>query len=369
MNITTAKRIIELSAKTGEPILMIGDHGIGKSEIVKQIAKENNMHLEILFLSHQEISDLIGIQYMEEVNGKKVTKWSVPEWLQRMYDAAAEGKRCLLFLDELNRAQLDVRQSALQIVLDGKIHEHTLPITNNEKTFIMSAINPHDDDYQVFTLDTALLDRFLTINIEADAKSWIDWAHKNNIHKSIISFISKNPEKLNYRPENGSKGSTPRALAKLSAFINLDEDIDDVLLQIICGKIGIEVGLLFYNYLEEHLKMISIEDIEDFVNTEYKNDSNIKIEDLGLKIKEFTKDVEVQRKIELANQMFSEYETAQLGILLAFMYSLEIETLHTLLLEFRDKNEPKYDEFAALDDKMNKKALFMRIFSKIKVTQ
>ena len=158
-------------------------------------------------------------------------------------------------------------------------------------------------------------------------------------------------------------------MAKLSAFINLDENIDDVLLQIICGKIGTEVGLLFYNYLEEHLKIVSIEDIEDFVNTEYRNDSNINIENLGLKVKEFIKDVEVQRKIELANQMFVEYETEKLEILLAFMYSLEIETLHTLLLEFRDKNESKYDEFAVLDDKMNKKALFMRIYSRIKVTQ
>ena len=361
MDITTAKKIIELSLKTGDAILMEGLHGIGKSDIAKQIAKENGFHIEILFLSHQETADLIGIPHIVEKDGKQLTMWSMPDWLQRMYNASAQGKRCILFLDELNRAQIDVRQSALQLVLEGQIHEHKLPITNGEKTFIISAINPADD-YQVDELDPALLDRFLTIKVEADSVSWLKWANENNIHKTIKMFISKNPDKLHYIPNEG-KGSTPRAYAKLSDFLNLSDNIDeDILLHICKGKIGIDMAIQFVNFYKENVKFISVEDIEDFIS---KQNKTLSVEELGNLIKTFVVDVEVIRKKEIAEQMLNKYSD-DFTNLLAFLYSLEIETMHSTLLDFKETNKEKYQIIADLDDKLNKKGLFMKIFNKLK---
>ena len=41
MNIISAKKIINLAVQAGDAVLMQGSHGIGKSDIAKQIAKEN----------------------------------------------------------------------------------------------------------------------------------------------------------------------------------------------------------------------------------------------------------------------------------------------------------------------------------------
>ena len=366
MNIISAKKIINLAIQAGDAVLMQGSHGIGKSDIAKQIAKENGYHIEVLFLSHQEVADLIGIPHIVEIDGKQITKWSVPVWLQRMYKASTEGKKCMLFLDELNRAQIDVRQSALQLVLEGQIHEHKLPIVDGQKTFIVSAVNPADD-YQVDELDAALLDRFLTIDVEADAESWLKWAEANNINNIIRSFIYKNNNKLCYKVNDG-KGPTPRGWAKLSEFLNLKEKVEeDILYNIIKGKIGAEIGLEFQRYYSEHINFLSVENLEEFIDEQKLLNPNLTLEKLGEKIKEFTKEkeTEVIRKKEIANQMIKKYGLNDNFYLLAFLYSFELETLHSSLLEFKDNFSDEYSHLAKTDDDLNSKKLFLKIYNKI----
>ena len=277
-----------------------------------------------------------------------------------------KSKKCMLFLDELNRAQIDVRQSALQLVLEGQIHEHKLPIVDGQKTFIVSAVNPADD-YQVDELDAALLDRFLTIDVEADAESWLKWAEANNINNIIRSFIYKNNNKLCYKVNDG-KGPTPRGWAKLSEFLNLKEKIEeDILYNIIKGKIGAEIGLEFQRYYSEHINFLSVENLEEFIDEQKLLNPNLTLEKLGEKIKEFTKEkeTEVIRKKEIANQMIKKYGLNDNFYLLAFLYSFELETLHSSLLEFKDNFSDEYSHLAKTDDDLNSKKLFLKIYNKI----
>jgi len=88
MNIDTAKQIIHAAAKADDTVILEGPHGIGKSDIAKQVAIEGNYHLETLFLSHQDIGDIVGIPTLIEIDGNPITTWSKPIWLQRMEVAA-----------------------------------------------------------------------------------------------------------------------------------------------------------------------------------------------------------------------------------------------------------------------------------------
>ncbi len=147
--------LLETARRANENVLIEGVHGIGKSLRVKEYAKKNNLHLEILYLSHQEVGDLIGIPTISN----NTTIWTKPSWLTRMEEANKKGQGCILFLDELNRAQRDVRQIALQITLEKRLHDHILPSIDEIETLVIAAINPEDDkkiDYQVDELDAAL---------------------------------------------------------------------------------------------------------------------------------------------------------------------------------------------------------------------
>ena len=88
MNIISAKKIINLAIQAGDAVLMQGSHGIGKSDIAKQIAKENGYHIEVLFLALMEPGDLMGMPNIKDVGHTSITEWASPGWFQRMIDSA-----------------------------------------------------------------------------------------------------------------------------------------------------------------------------------------------------------------------------------------------------------------------------------------
>jgi hypothetical protein len=358
MNIQTAKNIISAAAIADDTVILEGVHGIGKSQIVNQFATENDYHIEELFLSHNEIGDLIGIPHIVQSDGLTLTTWSVPIWLQRLRNASKNGKKCILFLDELNRAQTDVRQSAMQLVLERKIHEHELPVTSGSRTLIVAAINPADQ-YQVDELDTALLDRFLHVKIEPDAESWLKWARKSGINDTIIGFISEHPDRLHWLSSEGT-GATPRSWAKLSNYLNnADKISNDILFQVMKGKIGTEVASQFYVFFKNYKDSIKITDIENLI-LKHKNSVST-IEELGSYISEKISKIEAIQKIELANQLSNKYGESDIFYLLCYLYSLEIEICISFLKSLK-KNEPDvYKKLAQYDSELNNKNLFKRI--------
>lgn len=185
MNVSNAKKLIRGIAEKNVPIslLLVGAMGIGKSQIVKQVADELGYNIIDLRLAQLEPGDLIGIPYREG----NVTKWAQPEWWPE------EGSKGILFLDELNRAPADVRQAIFQLVLDRHLHTHKLP---NDWP-IVAAINPENGNYQVETLGPAMVRRFCVVPVTPDAETWLAWAHKaGRIQEEITSFIAAHKQML-----------------------------------------------------------------------------------------------------------------------------------------------------------------------------
>lgn len=360
MDIQTAKEIIKAAAIADDTVIMEGLHGIGKSNVVKQFAKENGYHIEELFLSHQEVGDLIGIPHTIENDGITVTTWSMPIWMQRILKAAAQGIPTVLFLDELNRAPIDVRQSALQLVLERQIHEHILPTVNGQRTLVVAAINPADE-YQVDELDPALLDRFLHITVEADAPAWLKWARSNNVNPIVCDFITEYPDRIHWTPADQGIGATPRSWAKLGDFMDNVKSIpEEILFQVMKGKVGTELASQFYTFFKNYVDVVKVEDIENVVND--NKDSVDSIEDLSEMISALMTKSEAIQKSEMAHQLAKKFmPTNDILVFLAYLYSLEIEICVAFLKGYREDDPEMYKKLAAVDTELNDKALFKRI--------
>lgn len=362
MNITTAKQVLEAAAIADDSLLMEGPHGIGKSQIVEQFVEEQNYHLEVLFLSHQEVGDIIGIPHMIERDGVQITTWSKPIWLQRMERAAQEGKRCVLFLDELNRAPIDVRQSALQLVLERRIHEHELPIVNGERALVVSAINPADE-YQVDELDPALLDRFIKIDVEADLKAWLDWG--KHIPQVIRDFLIEYPGRLHYTPvadqENNGVGTSPRSWAKFADYVlKSDQIAPEILLHVMKGKLGTEVGSQFFTFYNNYVDIIKMEDIEKLVD-EHK-DKVKGIEEMGEVVYDLIHKTEAIQKTEMLDQLKEKYAHAEdITPFHAYLYAVETEIRVGFLRSMRKDDPAGYKNLVKHDELLNNKELFKAI--------
>lgn len=357
MNIQDAKLAIRSAMFANDTVIMEGAHGIGKSEIVKQFAKEENMYIVDLRLSNNEVGDLIGIPHIvDHSDGSKITEWSVPSWLKRIREHALVGVKSVLFLDELNRAPTDVRQSALQLVLDKQIHEHHLP----EGTMIVSAINPADE-YQVDELDPALLDRFLFLQVEVDAPSWLKWARESGVNQIVCDFIAEFPDRLHWTPADGGVGATPRSWSKLGSYMDNIKDTPEIILfQIMKGKIGTEIGSQFYSFVKNYVDVVKMADIEQIVKD--NKDEVTDVEEMADLIKVKTQKAEAIHKSELAHQLASKYANKKdMMPFLAFLYSLETEICIAFLKGFRSDEPKLYKNLVQFDTLINDKNLFKRI--------
>ena len=360
MKIEDIKPVLKLALEINDSVILEGYHGIGKSEILKQFAEENGLYFVDLRLSNNEVGDLIGNPRTKKIDNEYVTYWTKPTWLKRIEDKDKNNIRTMLLLDEIGRAQQDVRQSALQLVLDKQIHEHILP----KETFIVAANNPSRLGYQTEDLDFALLDRFLCIDVEIDSKSWLIWAKENNINDVVINFISKYPDLIHYMPEDLSdSGATPRSYEKISKY--LDNGIPDKLLYYIFkGRLGKHTAGRFLEFYNNYSNRITTKDLDNFVNSNL----NLSIEEIanGMKEKFFANKNTIELKAIAEELKITFLETKSITFLV-FLYALNIEVLTSFLKEIKENDDIVYKQIIQLDSNLNNKNLFRKISSKINI--
>jgi len=371
MNIGKIKPILISASKADDVICLVGKHGIGKSEIVRDYCSENDLFFTPLFLSQSEVGDLIGIPISKEDE----MIWTKPEWLVKMETAYLNGKKCVLFLDELNRASTDVLNASLQLILEKQIHMHKLP----KNTQVISAVNPADDDqgYMVSDFDPALWDRMLKLDVEADAESWLGWARKNNINKIVRDFIANNQSKLYFITEDSNEmDATPRSWTKLASYIDDFKEIsEEYHLNIINGKIGRSLGAQFYIFYTNYKDIISIDDIEKFIKKEANKTKDLVI--LGEKLKDFTEKIEPVILIENVNILWDKYkkiindETKNYNDILTLfvlLYSLDMEVLTSIIKDKKENDSVSFYDLVKKDTFIvngKNKYLIRKIKSKI----
>lgn len=272
----------------------------------------------------------------------------------------------VLFLDELNRAPIDVRQSSLQLVLEKQIHEHELPYVAGRAAMIVAAINPADS-YQVDTLDAALLDRFLHISVEADAKAWLEYARTSNLNEIVRAYIAEHPKDIFSHIDSAKDpiSATPRSWEKLASFMDIADKIEpSTLFSCINGKIGKTLGAKFVQFYNSYAKVIKMADVEKTIAKEMKKSKNP--EDIAKAVAKQLEKQEPIVKTEMAEQFLDKYikKTGDDALpLLAYLYSLDIELLATFLKGLRNReDQTNYNTLAKLDEPQ-KKALFRKITS------
>ena len=147
------------------PVLIRGRHGIGKSTVVYLLADQLDLTIIERRASQMTEGDLLGLP---KVDGD-CTTWLAPEWLRECCDHPR-----VLFLDEVDRATMEVRQGIFELCDSRKIAGHTL----HPDTLIFAAVNggKHGAQYQVGEMDPAELDRYTVFDIEPTTEDWLEWA-------------------------------------------------------------------------------------------------------------------------------------------------------------------------------------------------
>lgn len=226
--------IIKRCVASGLPFLLEGPHGCGKSEAVHEAAHQLGIPIIDRDLALLESSDLAGYPFRHEENGQAVTKFAPPDFLPK-----PSQPRGLLLLEELNRSSEATRHAALQILTARRIHDYVL----GPGWIPCTTINPREPNkYQTYTLDRALVSRFVRVQIKADANHWLSWARgAGGVHPVVTDYIA-----LLDAPFEDAEGlSNPRSWTYVSRLLqsvpdlqNLDNPTAATLVTSIAGLVG-----------------------------------------------------------------------------------------------------------------------------------
>ncbi len=246
---------------TSHNLMLVGRHGIGKSEILTEYYAAQGLHVVPLFLGQMaDPGDLIGIPTKNRETGK--TEFMPPYWFP------LDGKPIVLFLDELNRARPEILQTIMDLALNRTLAGRRLP----EGSRIISAVN-EGDQYQLTDLDPALVSRFDIVTFQPTVQEWLLWAEKSGIDKRVIDFLEENSIWLDRNPdqkENEDTGldKTPdrRAWKRVSDIINGYGIITAAHQKAIAAIVGAKAALAFSGSVAQK-KIFSGKDILYRFNT------------------------------------------------------------------------------------------------------
>lgn len=192
--------------------------GVGKSAKGAAIAAKLGMRYLDIRLAMVDETDVGLFPSKTEKNIGEVLmsflEHIVPEWAWE-----ANQIPTLIHFEELNRASAQVRNAALQLLLERGIGTK---FKFNENVYMMASGNLGDEDgTDVEEFDAALNNRLIHVQHFLSADEWIDDYARENVHPDIVAFIQVKPELIYNAATNNANPAfaTPRTWTMLSKYI------------------------------------------------------------------------------------------------------------------------------------------------------
>ena len=250
----------EIPSIRQRPMLLIGPPGIGKTQIMEQVAQECQIGLVAYTITHHTRQSAVGLPFIEHkmYGGKEyaVTEYTMSEIVASVYDRIEKSgmPEGILFIDEINCVSETLAPTMLQFLQGKAFGNHKIP----EGWIIVAAGNPPEYNKSVREFDIVTMDRIRRIDVEPDLTVWKEYAKTACMHPSILSY-------LNVRPQNfcqiettvdGKRFVTPRGWEDLSELIWIYEKQERKMDRELVGEYlqFPKIAKDFANYLELYYK-------------------------------------------------------------------------------------------------------------------
>jgi hypothetical protein len=251
-----ARKAITKCFNVKRPIFLWGPPGIGKSDVVAEIARDMGALLIDLRLGQMDPTDIRGIPFYNKDIGKM--DWAPPIDLPDA-ETASQYPYVVLFMDEMNSAPPAVQSAAYQLVLNRRVGKYRLP----DNVVMVAAGNRESDKGVTYRMPTPLSNRFVHSEMKVDFPSWQEWAIKNQIHKDVVGYLTFAKQNLyDFDAKSSSRAfATPRSWTFVSELL-ADEDLDvATTTDLIAGTVGEGLAVAFMAHRKIASKLPKPEDI------------------------------------------------------------------------------------------------------------
>ena len=238
------------------PVMLWGPPGVGKSQMVAQVAERHDVPLIDVRLSQMEPSDLRGIPFRVD----ELVEWAVPAMLP---NAKRHGENGILFIDEITSAPPSVSAAAYQLILDRKLGEYEVP----DGWAIIAAGNRQGDRGVTYSMPAPLANRFSHYEVDINLDDWVAWAYANGIDERIIAFLRFRQDLLFEfdASQNPVAFPSPRSWEFAHRALQKFDDHAELLLGALQACVGKAAGVEVKAFIESLDKM---PDLDAIVNGE-----------------------------------------------------------------------------------------------------
>lgn len=253
------------------PVLLMGPPGVGKTQIMEQIAAETGVGLVSYTITHHTRQSAVGLPFIEKrtYGGQEysVTEYTMSEILASVYELMEKTglREGILFLDEINCVSETLAPMMLQFLQCKTFGNQRLP----EGWLIAAAGNPPEYNRSVRDFDVVTLDRVKRIDVREDFAVWKEYARHKGLHGAVVSYLDIKKENF-YRVETTAEGiqfATARGWEDLSELLTVYEALG---LQADREVVGQYIQLPrvardFSNYLELYHKYQNIYHVDEIL--------------------------------------------------------------------------------------------------------
>src|SRR5699024_6817546 len=212
------------------PILLMGPPGIGKTQIMEQVAQECEIALVAYTITHHTRQSAVGLPFIRQVNfaGKdySVTEYTMSEIIASIYRKMESTglKEGILFIDEINCVSETLAPTMLQFLQYKTFGNQAIP----QGWIIVAAGNPPEYNKSVREFDIVTLDRVRRIDVEPSLPAWQGYARAQRLHPAVTAYLELRPQHF-YKVEqdvDGAQFVTARGWEDLSAMLQTCDALD-----------------------------------------------------------------------------------------------------------------------------------------------
>ena len=234
-------------------------------KVYEAIDKENNTRwipenaLQTELMSSQERNDNGELEFTLKLTGQVKTETAPPSWIKGKSDFV------VLILDDFNRANPQILQATMELINEGESLSWRLPSTAQ----IILSSNPDDDpDYMVTSMDEAMKSRMAIIEMIFDKSAWCQWAEINKLDSRVINFVHYYGELFSSKTKDSSikvSRIAPRSYTKLATMLGVIKDWKESIVYIskLAGSlIGAPDSVRLLSFIEGGLdKLVPVDDL------------------------------------------------------------------------------------------------------------
>lgn len=246
--ITSLNTLIDIR----QPVFLWGPPGVGKSQLVAQVAKERGLDIKDI---RAVLLDPVDLRGLPRISEEGTALWCPPSFLPRVNIDAEQG---IVFLDELNAAPPLVQAACYQLILDRRIGEYQLP----DGWSIIAAGNREKDKAVTHRMPSALANRMVHLEVDVNLDDWLLWAQGANIRPEVCAFLRFRPKLLHdFDPLASSRTfASPRSWEFVSRILDAKpaEQVEYDLYQGTVGHVG---AAEFMGFLQVWRELPTVDDI------------------------------------------------------------------------------------------------------------